>query len=342
MKKFILGVAALFLMAFPISANAEDFYAGKVVKIIVGSGSGGGMALNAQLLSKFISAHIPGNPTVIVTYKKGSGGAVLANYLANSTKTDGTEIGMLTSTTLMSGVLKKKKIHFDLDSFTFVGGLDNARSAVVVRASTGVNNLADARDIQVIMGATSPRSQTSVIPYMMNKALGTKFKVVTGFKGTGSIFKAITGDEVKGVAMTYSSIVISRPQWLDDGYVNVLAISALTREPTMPDVPLLIELATDPVDKKVFEFMSTTGAFGRAFLTSSKVPQERLDILRKAFNDTMTDPAFREFAASRKFSIHPVSWQTLHSEVDRMKAILVSNPEVADMLRKAMGIKVKE
>ena len=47
-------------------ANAQDFYAGKQITIIVGAGPGGGYDLQARIAARYLAQHIPGNPTIIV------------------------------------------------------------------------------------------------------------------------------------------------------------------------------------------------------------------------------------------------------------------------------------
>lgn len=340
MKKIIMSIMAAFLLFLPINANAKDFYEGKVITIIVGSGTGGGLSLNAQLLSKYMGKYIPGNPRVIVTYKSGAGGVKLANFMARENRAnDGTTIGMFIGTTLMSGVVNKTNVHFDLDSFSYLGGIVTTRSALMVKSDLGVKTMEDARNIEVVMGSTSKRSQTSVLVELFNQALGTKFKVVTGYKGTGPILAAMERNEVGGVSMTFSTIETARPQWIDDGFIDVLAFSTPPLNSPFSGAPRFTDLVTDPLYKKAFQFMDTTNPFGRAFLVSKDVPSERVAILRKAFEDTMNDPEFRAFAASRKFPVDPVSWQALEAEIEKMKSILTSTPEVIETLRGVMGIK---
>lgn len=333
-----MSISIMFALLFPVVANADNFYEGKTVKIVVGSSPGGGMATSAQLLAKFMAKHIPGNPVVIVTYKTGASGIKMCNYLNQSNRpNDGTEIGMPISNTLLASLLDNRNVEFDLDSFAFLGSIDSSATGVFVKSDTGVKTIDDAKNISVAMGASSPRSQTAVIPLLMNKLIGTKFRVVSGYSGTGPIYVAMEKNEVSGVAVTYSSMPTTRPQWLDDKYVILLGLLANKILPEYPDVPLITDLIPNSEDRKVLELWNA-GTFGRAFFVSKKVPQDRIDILRKAFEDTINDPEFIEFARSRNFPVDLEKWQELHGAIDKIKEIVKTSPDAVNELRDVSGI----
>jgi tripartite-type tricarboxylate transporter receptor subunit TctC len=80
-----LCIALLLGTTGELRAQANYFH-GKVIRVIVGSSSGGGYDLWARLMAQHIGKHIPGNPTAVVQNMPGAGGVVAANYLYNIAK----------------------------------------------------------------------------------------------------------------------------------------------------------------------------------------------------------------------------------------------------------------
>src|SRR3954447_8973238 len=62
----LLPLAVAGLVAATPLAQAQDFYKGKTLTIVVGFSPGGGYDVNARRSSRHIAKHIPGNPSIIV------------------------------------------------------------------------------------------------------------------------------------------------------------------------------------------------------------------------------------------------------------------------------------
>jgi hypothetical protein len=93
---------------------------------------------------------------------------------------------------------------------------------------------------------------------------------------------------------------------------------SLFKHPDLPDVPLLIDLAPNPDARAVFELISITGEIGRPLLAPPGVPAERIDALRQAFDNTVTDPEFLADAARIDREISPIPGRELESLVGRV------------------------
>src|SRR3954463_1314617 len=93
LRRCLFGVLALGL--FASAAQADDFYKGQTVTIILSSAPGGGCDAVARTLAQHLPKHIPGSPTVVVKNMAGAGGIVAANYLYNVAPKDGLTIGGL-------------------------------------------------------------------------------------------------------------------------------------------------------------------------------------------------------------------------------------------------------
>src|SRR5205807_8762137 len=84
----------------------------------------------------------------------------------------------------------------------------------------------------------------------------------------------------------------TRPQWLAEKKVIVLVQVGVKRNPELPDVPTLQDLARNDADRQVLTFISADTAISRPLVTSAGVPRERVEALRRAFDAALMDTVF--------------------------------------------------
>jgi hypothetical protein len=165
--------------------------------------------------------------------------------------------------------------------------------------------------------------------------LGTKFQVVIGYPGGNDINLAMEKGEVGGRGSNnYVSWKATRPTWLTEHKINILVQIGLKKNPEIADVPLLSDLGKTPQDKQVLKLLSSSVAVGRPLFTTPGIPKERLDALRKAFDETMTDQAFLAEAKKEKLDINAVSGVELQQVVED---VINSPPEVVNRLAAIIG-----
>lgn len=196
-----LALAAIAVAGVTVPATADDvadFYKGKTITVVVAAGPGGGHTQYTQYLAPYLEKYMPGNPTFIVQNMGGAGGTKAANFLHSIARKDGTMIGILLSDTPLASRLRTTGVKYVAKDFQFLGGADQPRSVFLVYKSTGVKTLDDAKKTEVILGSTGKGSQTYVVPTLVNKMLGTKFKVITGYRGMGGIYIVMDKGEVQG------------------------------------------------------------------------------------------------------------------------------------------------
>ena len=189
---------------------------------------------------------------------------------------------------------------------------------------------------EVVFGSTGKGSQTYVVPTLTNAMLGTKFKVITGYRGMGGIYIAMDKKEVQGFQSSWSGFKIGRSHLVDQ--VNLLAVNALTPLVDHPEVPLLKDIITDPQDKKVAELLGGNMVLGRAWLAPPGVPADRLAALRTAFAKSFADPEAVAGAKKRRMTWESVSWQDQQAAAER-----ISNTDQAliDRMRKAPWLEIR-
>lgn len=332
--------AATLLAAFaatPAAADGvSDFYTDKTVTIVVAAGPGGGHTQYSQLLAPYLKKYMKGNPTFVTTNMGGAGGTKAANYLYNSAAQDGGVIGILLSDTPFAARLRTTGVKYKPQNFHYLGGADDTQSAFVIFKSAGVRTLEDVKKKEVLMGSTGKGSQTFIVPTLANALLGTKFKVITGYRGMGGIYLAMDQGEVYGFQSVYSSPKSLRPQWFAEDKLVILAANALSPLPDRPNVPLLKDMVSDPTDRQILELIGGNGTLGRGWLAPPGVPADRVAALRDAFEKALNDPAAKKSARSRKMTWAPVKWQDMQEHARRIGA---AEDALFVRVRKLLGMK---
>ena len=314
----LVGVGLL-LAAAATPAQAQsvaDFYKGKTVNVLIGVGVGGEYDLQARLVARHIGKHIPGNPNVVPQNMVGAGGINMANHLYNTATRDGTFIGMMGNNFPATQAVGGKSVKFDAGKFQWLGTIAPVVETMAVWHTAGVKTIDDLRKQEIVAGASGRGAITYFYPMMMNAFLGTKFKIVTGYPGGNQINLAMERGEVQARNNTWSSWKATRPQWIKDKQIFVVA-QAGPRAPDL-DAPSVEELARTPDDRLTIELIVSGTQLGRPFATTPDVPADRLAALRNAFRETMKDPEFLKDAAQMDFEVDPVYGEPMQKTVEKI------------------------
>jgi tripartite-type tricarboxylate transporter receptor subunit TctC len=317
------AIACLLVMSSSPLAGAEtpaEFYGGRQVTLIVPTGPSGGYSVYGQYLAHHLGNHLPGKPTVVIKYMPGGGGNTAANYLYKVAPKDGSVVAEMFSTLPVTQALHPAGADFDATKFSWLGSIAPMINVVSVLHDAPAATLEDARKKPVVIGATGKSADLYIYPKLMNAILGTQFKIVLGYADSGSVLLAMESGEAQGVAMGLEAWRVTRPEWVKDNKVVMIAQNGLKRDDQIPNVPTLVELARTPEDKEVMEFVAVPPVLGRAFAAPPGIPQDRLAALRKAFEDTMKDPAFVDELKARGLSIQPTSGPDVAALMARVKS----------------------
>jgi tripartite-type tricarboxylate transporter receptor subunit TctC len=328
MRKTLLGVlggCALLAAADTGRADpAEDFYRGRNIKFIVGSNIGGSYDSYSRLLAAHMAKHMPGSPNFIVENMPGASGMQSATYLSQIAVKDGSVVGMFNQSMAQRQMLEPQTVRFDVGKFGWIGAMGNFNTVFITWHASGVRTLEDAKKREVMMGALSSDGGNAVYPLLLNTFLGTKFKVVLGYPGGNTIQLAMERGEVDGRgSVVWSGLKAVWPQWIAERKVNVLLQVGLAKEPDLPEVPLLLDLAKSREETDIFRFISSDSAMGFPVLAPPGVPADRLAALRKAFAATLDDPDFIKAAGERKLPVRFTSGE----EVERIVGAMIGTPK---------------
>lgn len=327
-----MAVAAGIAMA-ATAAPAADFYTDKTIEFMIGANPGGGHDIYARALARHMGRHIPGHPTIVPKNLPGAGSAKATAFVHSVAAKDGTVMGAAFPGAIMEPLLgERTKALYDPPKLQYIGTADNGTRTCITWHAARTKTFEDAMRGKTILGASQAGGSTRDYAYMHNKLNGTRFDVVSGYKGTTDILLALERGEVEGLCgFDWTSLKSQRAEWLRDGKLNVLVQVALEPQPelTRMGVPRIWQFIKNDEDRKVAELIVTQQVFGRPYFLPPGVPPERVKLLRDAFMKTMADPAFLDEARKLRLEIDPLDGE----KVQKMVEALYASP--ADVVERA-------
>src|SRR5215470_14932309 len=318
----LLAIASTALAAAP--ATAADYYAGKTIELVVGGDAGGGYDIYARTVARHLASHIPGNPTIVVKNMPGAGSTRAGIYISSVAPKDGTSLGALMPGAIIGPLLDDKpNLQFDPTKVLYVGTADSGVRVCTTYETSKIKTFEDAQRQKTVLGASSAGGATRDYGYLHNHTAGTKFEIVTGYKGTVDIALAMERGEVDGMCgWDWSSVKSQKSEWIRDKKVNVLVQVSLEplEELTERGVPHIWKFVPKEDDRKVAELVVSQQVFQRSYIAPPQTPAEALAILRAGFDATMKDPAFLADADKVKISIAPIQGGKVQDLIARLYA----------------------
>jgi tripartite-type tricarboxylate transporter receptor subunit TctC len=329
----VFGICGAALNASQVGAAAEtveEFYRGKTITMYVGTGVGAGAVSSYPMaMIPVLKKYIPGNPNIILSYMPGAGGIKAATYIESIAPQDGTAWGFITRGFMLAPLLKLPQANFHPAQFNWIGSPTRSVSmGMVWNASTDVRTIEGAMQKEVVVGATSIAQDTGTFPRALNRIVGTKFKIVTGYAGLGAVDLAIERGEVQGkVGSTWKSLNSgSSVDWVPKKLATVLVQLGVKKAPDIPaDIPLGLDLAKTSEDRQVLEVLCAPSATGYPSFMGPGVPKERVDAIRAAYVQTLKDQEFIEAVRKGGLDIDPISAEEITETVRGIYAL----PEAA-------------
>jgi len=329
--------SAIIAWSIPSSQAADvslgDFYKGKQIRLIIGSGAGETYDLYARLLARHMSQHIPGDPTIVPQNQASAGGLTAINSLYNVVPRDGTVIATGNRFIPMMPLLSIDGARFDPLEMSYIGSMNRETGVCLAMKTAGFHTLSDIKDREIIVGTVGAGAELTHFTSTLRLLLGWKMKLIAGYRTSNDINAAIDKGELQGrCGVSYSGLKTTRPEWLKNDDVDILLQLGLRKDKELPDVPSLIELATDTQDRQALALMLAPAEMGRPFFAPPQIPAERLAALRTAFDASMEDPALLHDAAKMRLDITPLSGTEMEALVIRSYEAPASIVERARLL----------
>ena len=303
----LAGTLAGILIAGAAAAQAVS-YEGKTLRMIIPSGAGGGYDTYARVLSAHIDKHLPGKPTIVNQNMPGASGMIATNWGASdAAPKDGMTLIATYNALLLEPLFGNDKAKFDPRKFEWIGSIGKQHQICVTWHTSPLKRIEQAKEREVVVSATGATGNAATMPKLLNTMLGTKFKVVTGYTTSESRLAVERGESEGVCGLSYSTLKASNPDWIVNKRINVLVQTGAAPQQGLENVPLLINLVSDPEAKKVLGLLAAPEEMGRPYYMPAGTPKPYVEAMRKAFDATLKDPAFLAEAEKARLEIEPVT-----------------------------------
>jgi tripartite-type tricarboxylate transporter receptor subunit TctC len=329
--------AAAALLLAQATARAEpiaDFYRGKTISLYVGFPPGGGYDLYARVFAPHFARHIPGNPQIVIKSMLGGSGILAAGYMTNITPQDGLSLGLFLDALTLGKVLGG---HGDFDpvKLTWIGRIVSTATVSVVWHTSPVQTIEEAKKRELLMAGTVASNTSNFVPAALNDLIGTKIKVIMGFRGSPDQALAMMRGETQAIGgMSWEAIQTNHKEWITEKQIRILYAQGAQRIKDLPNDPALLDFATDERSRRILGLLGSGPDIGRSIVAEPGIPPERAAALRQAFMATAQDPELIAEIKRRNLTLEPVSGE----EIQKMVAAYVATPkELVDQAKRYVG-----
>ena len=319
----------------PVMADpTADFYRGKSISLYVGFPPGGGYDLYARVVAPYFSRHIPGNPAIVVKNMLGGSGIRAAGYMSSISPQDGTSLGLFLDALTLGKVLGGQG-DFDPVKLVWIGRIVSTATVSVVWHTSPVQSIEEAKHREILMAGTVPSNTSNFIPAALNDLIGTKIKVIMGYRGSPDQALAMLRGEVNAIGgMSWEAIQANHRDWLTENKIKILYAQGAQRIKDLPNDPGLLDFATDDRSRNILGLLGSGPDIGRSIVAEPGIPAERAAALRKAFMATMEDPELVAEIKARNLDLEPLSGEA----VQKIVAASVATPkELVDQAKRYIG-----
>lgn len=338
-RKFInelIFVAALAPFSLA-SAAGDEFYRGKVIRVIVGFSAGGGFDTYARLVTRYMGKYIPGNPTMVVENMTGAGSLIAANHVYKVARPDGLTIGSFNGNQILGQLVGAQGINFDARKMEWMGAPGYNHDLCVLNRQSGITSADQWLTVKtpLKLGGSAPGAPTDDGPKILKEAIGLPLRLVSGYKGTADIRVAVESGEVDGLCgFSWASVRATWRKAIESGQVVVVLQSAPKASPDLPKVPVAINFAKTAEARQLIEAgIHTPSSITYTYSLPPKTPKDRVQILRKAFSEMLKDKDFLGDAAKANLEIAPFTGE----EVERnIEALFKTPPAVVAKLKEVI------
>jgi tripartite-type tricarboxylate transporter receptor subunit TctC len=319
-----------------LAQTPEQFYKGRQIELAIGYPPAGSNDVYARLLARHLGKHIPGNPTVVPQNRPGAGSFLALGYMAAVAPKDGSVIAIGAPTAPLDEKLGTQGVRFKTAEFNWIGRIDSLVNIVFLWHTSPVKTFADAQQTETKLSGTGVGSTVSIYPTVTNNVLGTKFKLVMGYKGSNDAQLAVERGEAEGHSTSWTAVKVAHPTWRPGKTINIIVQFALRKHPELPEVPTVVELARNDEERLILRAVMNATEIGTAFFTTPGVPADRVQALRGAFDATMKDPEFLAEAQRTHLTTGPLPGEELQKLVTEVAAL---SPALLEKVKAAYAMK---
>jgi tripartite-type tricarboxylate transporter receptor subunit TctC len=323
------------IVAAPVRAasaqTVEEFYRGKTLSLIIPNAPGGSFDLYARLVATHLGRFIPGHPAIVPQNMPGAGGMQAANYLAGIAPKDGSVLSVLVPNITLAQVLGVQSIAYDTRKLNWIGRIVATTATMFTWHTSPTKTLADLKTRETLLATAGALSQAEIDSTMLNGVVGTRLKLIRGYKGSAEAALAVERGEADGTLMPWEFIKSAHADWLAAGKISIVATYTRHPIPGRPDVGSVFELAQTPEQRSVLNLFLGSDEMGHPIAMPPDVPRDRVAAMRAALDTMVEDPDFLADAAKRKLDLLPGRADELERSV---AAAFEATPAAIEIARK--------
>ena len=331
-------LAALLTLS-PVVAHAqpavESFYKDRPIDLYVPTTPGGTFDIYGRLIGRFLGRYVPGNPTFVIRNMPGASGMQMLNFLYTTAPRDGSAIGLPPPQSAVNQIFEMPGVRYDARRFNWLFRIAPVVEVTFTWHTSPTRKIADGFERETLIGSIGPTSGGSIYMNQLNRLLGARFRIVSGYPGMTEIGLAIERGEVEGTTKPWAGLKSENPGWIAEKKVQLLLTYGRERFHEIPDVPVLGELAKTDLDRRVFQFLSSSPAIGRGFITTPGVPAERVAALRAGFMAMSKDAEFLREAEHLSVDLGPLDGAALQGLVEEAFS---HGPDAVQRAKDASGL----
>lgn len=322
----VILIASALLSSWTGAAWADvipkPFYKDKTITLLISSGAGGAYDTYARILARHLGDHIPGNPTIVPMQMVGAGGLTATNYLYNVAARDGTVIAMVNNPIPYMPLLGERKALYDARKMNWIGSMQADTALLISWHTAPPRSIEDVIKRGMSVAATGAGSGSYFYARLLNSFIGAKLKIIVGYQSTTDGLLAMERGEVDGFPdLMWSTLHISKPEWLTNGDVRLLLQIAASKDPRLPNIPLVMDFTKTEGDRHALELALAPLSAARPLVAPPNLPSDRVQILRRAFEATLSDAAFTAELTRVHVDTHgAIGGEQLAAFIDRMYA----------------------
>ncbi len=322
--------------ALAVTPSANEFFANRQIRVIIGTDAGGAYDVYARLMAPHLARQLhPKSPTLVLQNMPGAGSMVAMNYLYNVAPKDGTVIGAMNPAALVEPLFNPAHAKYDPRKFSWIGSAARDTEVILATDISGVSKFEDLFKKELVTGSTGAAAFASMLPRLVNSVIGTRMKVIEGYKGASAIILAMTNGEVQGYgSASYTGTKNSFPQLLESGKLRVIAQYGLSGNKDLANVPLIINFAKTDEEREAFRLMLSGQEVGRPYMAPPGISPAILASYRDAFQRVVNDKTFRSEMISRRLVVDPLDADQTLTVV---KGVMNTSPAVVSKVKKILG-----
>jgi tripartite-type tricarboxylate transporter receptor subunit TctC len=300
--------------------HAQDFYKDKTVRFIVGYSAGGSFDLYTRVIARHFSKHLPGNPTTVVENMTGAGGIIAANHLYNVAKPDGLTVGAWAAPLVLQQIMGNDAVKFDGRKFGYLGVPSPYDTVCTFNDKSGIATVNDwfAAKRPMKISSIGPGTSTSDIPKLLKAALNLPLDVLDGYKGGADARLAVESGEVDGYCGSWQTVETVWRSAYESGKIRAVLQASLEPYAKYKDVPLAISYAKSDLTRQLVTVADSAHGAQFPYTVPPGLPKDRLELLQKAFVDTLKDPELLAEAKKSKLDIEVIDGPTITKKLGQL------------------------